>query len=154
MFQRNNTVALRVKWPSVLEMDASRKFLDGEHMLCPDFTDVDIQNAYYEGYQFEVEGTKSFVFNFYGEFIHAAINYPGSCHFSNISRLSGLMTKTLSDAVTPRGYAIIGDSAFVIRLYATGRKMVRSRKRNESHEIPTVDALAAVDIVLQRVLPS
>lgn len=42
-----------------------------------DYTDVENQNAYFEGYNQQVEETNLFVFNFKGEVIFAAINYPG-----------------------------------------------------------------------------
>ncbi|CDF40129.1 unnamed protein product [Chondrus crispus] len=51
---------------------------DGGRMACADFTNANLQNAYFEGYTQAVEVTNLFVFNFFRELIHAAVNYPGS----------------------------------------------------------------------------
>lgn len=122
--------------------------VDGGRMLCADFIDSNIQNAYYTGYTCEVELTNLFVFKVHVKVIHKAINNPGSSYDSKISHLSNLMTKKFIDAMTPPWYAIIGGSEFKSRLDATDGKVVRTRERTESHHIPTGGALAAVDIVL------
>ncbi len=73
-------------------------------MLCADYTDVDTQNAYYEGYTQNVEVTNLFVWNLFGEIIHAGLNFPSSWHDSKIAFLSGLISKKLSKEKTPPGH--------------------------------------------------
>lgn len=158
-----------MEWPSVEEMKESTELLqqnrefghllkgvfavvDGGRMPCADYEDPDMQNAYYEGYTCSVEVTNLFVYNFKGELIHAAVNYPGSWHDNRLAMTSGLIFPNLGDEMTPPGFAILGDSAFVTR--TTGGKVVRARKNNETGEIPTDAVLAAVDIIMQRVMPS
>lgn len=53
---------------------------------------------------------------------------------------------------TPRGYAILCDSAFAAGRELDG-KIVRGRKSNEASDAIS-DEMAAVDLILQRVLPS
>jgi len=60
-------------------------------MPCADYIDTDLQNAFFEGFTQGVEVTNLFVWNFYGELIHAAINYPGSWHDSKLAGASGLL---------------------------------------------------------------
>lgn len=161
----------RVKWPKIEEMDESHRLLkfnrsngpllpnvfaviDGARMPCADYTDSDLQNAFYEGYTGNTEITNIFVFNFKGELIHAAVNFPGSWHDSKVVLSSGLLLDRLSDDKTPRGYAILGDSAFIARARVTHGKILRGRKASETHDVPESALLAAVDAVLQRAMPS
>lgn len=160
-----------IKWPSYDEMKASASLLennringgllqgifavtDGGRMPCADYTDTNLQNAYFEGFTQGVEVTNLFVFNFFGELIHAAINYPGSWHDTKLATVSGLYFPKLSDERTPPGMAILGDSAFVNNVRITNGKIVRGRKANETSDIPNSACLAAVDLILQRVMPS
>lgn len=160
-----------VKWPTEVEMKDSSDNLtnnrpngqlmrgifgvvDGGRLPCADYDNSDLQNAYYEGYTGNVEVTNLLVFNFFGEVIHAAVNYPGSWHDSKLASVSGLIFPKLGDDMTPPGFAILGDSAFVCDLRVAHGKVVRARKANEVRDIPTSAALAAVDIIMQRVLPS
>lgn len=53
---------------------------DGSRMICPSFINEDLQLAYYEGCTQSLEVTNLFVSKFRGEFLHAALNYPGSYH--------------------------------------------------------------------------
>lgn len=121
-------------------------------MPCAEFENVDLQNAYFEGYTEQVEVTNLFVWNFKGEIIHAAINFPGSWHDSKLATVSGLYHELLADEKTPPGMAILADSAFVTR--TTNGKIVRARKTNETNAIPHSTFLAAVDVILQRIYPS
>ena len=123
-------------------------------MPCADYTDQDLQNAYYEGYTQSVEVTNLFVWNFYEEIIHAAVNYPGSWHDTKLAGASGLYYPKLSDVSTPPGYSILGDSAFVNNTSTTNGKVLHGRKSNETRDIPHSAYLSAVDIILQRVMPS
>lgn len=159
----------RITWPTVEEMKESTQLLqenrefghllkgvfavvDGGRMPCADYNDPDLQNAYYEGYTCSVEVTNLFVFNFMGELIHAAINYPASWHDDKLAYASGVLYPKLEDEMTPPGFSIFGDSAFVTRTMEG--KLVRSRKTNETSDIPKDAVLAAVDIIMQRVMPS
>ena len=60
----------------------------------------------------------------------------------------------LSDEMTPPGYAILGDSAFINDARITKGKIIRSPKANETQNIPESTELYAVDLILQRVMPS
>ena len=60
----------------------------------------------------------------------------------------------LSDSHTSVSYAILGDSAFVTDVRCTNGKLLRGRKSNEKKGIPHSAILAAVDILLQRAMPS
>ena len=91
---KHNT-PFEIRWPTCTEMQASASLIqnnrplgalltvvfaitDGARRPCAEYTDVDLQNAYFEGYTQCVEVTNLFVWNFYGELIHAAVNFPGS----------------------------------------------------------------------------
>ena len=91
---------------------------------CADFTDLELQNAYLEGYTQKVEVTNLFVWNFYGEIIHAAMNFPGSWHDSRLAYISGLIHDKLSDKMMPPGFAILCDSAFVKDTKRTNGKLL------------------------------
>ena len=163
--------AFEIRWPTMDEMKASALLLrrhrqyvpllegvfavtDGARMPCADYTNVDLQNAYFEGYTQEVQLTNLFVWKFFGEIIHAAINFPGSWHDNKLAGASGLYFTKLSDEMTPPGYAVLGDSAFVSDTRRTNGKIVRARKTNETSDIPYSATLAAVDVLLQRAMPS
>lgn len=105
---------------------------------------------YYEGYTSSVEITSLFVYIFISELIHAAIKYPGSCHDSRLSSASGLIHPKLN-LQTPSGFAILGESAFSSRI--TNRKIVQACKTNEITNILIDAALAAIDLIIQRVMP-
>lgn len=47
-------------------------------MPCSVYADPSLQNAYFGGFSQDVEVTNLFVFNSFGEPIHAAVSYPGS----------------------------------------------------------------------------
>lgn len=163
--------AFRIAWPSFEEQKASAELLgrnrpngallkgifsvtDGGRFKCADYVDTDIQNAYFEGYTQQDEVTNLFVFDFKGELIFAAVNYPGSWHDSKLASVSGLYHVKLADENTPPGMAILGDSAFVNNTRVTHGKVVRNRKSTETTDIPEGAALAAIDLILQRVYPS
>lgn len=167
--KRRDQRAFRVEWPDHNEMQESAQLLqdnrpngallrgvfgviDGGRFPCADYVDNDVQNAFYEGYTCTVNVTNLLVYNFKGEIIHAAVNYPGTCHDSKLASLSGLVYPRLDDVMTPPGFALLGDSAFVT--WNINGKIVRSRKHTEKGDIPQSTALAAVDCLLQRVMPS
>ena len=68
--------------------------------------------------------------------------------------MSGLYFPKLSDEMTPPDMAILGDSAFVNITKATNGKVLYSRKSNETNDILKSAELAAVDLLLQRAMPS
>lgn len=59
---------------------------------CADYTDVDLQNAYYEGCISSEEVNNLLVFNFKGEIIHAAINFPERWHYSRLDPRRDLLS--------------------------------------------------------------
>ena len=165
--KKTSRTEFEIRWPDEGEMLASSLLLqnnrtngpwlkgifagtDGGRMPCPDCTDVDTENAYFKGFTQGVEVTNFFVWNFYGELIHTAVNFPGSWHDTKLADASGLFYPKLSDEMTPPGFAILGDSAFVNNTSDTNCK----EETNETWDIPESAALAAVDIILQRVMPS
>lgn len=161
---------MRLEWPTEIEMKASAALLknrpnghllpnvfavmDGGRLLCADYINTDIQNAYYEGYTGNVEVTNLLVYSFDGCLIHAALNFPGSWHDSRLANQSGLMNDLLSDEKTPVGMAILCDSAFMAATAKTGGKIIRARKVTERSEIPCSELMSAIDDILQSVMPS
>ena len=159
-----------IRWPNVDEMKLSAELLqrnrphghflggvfgvvDGGRMPCAHYVDSNLQNAFFEGFTQNEEITNLLVFNFFGELIHAAINFPGSWHDNRLASASGLYWPMLSDDMTPPGYAILGDSAFIKDTRVTNGKIIRSRKANETQDIPESAELCAVDMILQRIMP-
>jgi len=96
--------------------------------MCRLYIDTDLQNAFFEGSIQGVKVINLFVWNFYGELIHAAINYHGSWHDSKRAGVSWLEYPKLSDEMTPPGFAILGDSAFVNNTSTTKGNVLRARK--------------------------
>lgn len=127
-------------------------------MLCADFQNLDLHNAYFEGYKKQVEVTNLFLWNFKGELIHAAMNFSGSWHDSILATVSGLYHGPyhycLSDESTPAQMAFLAHSAFVTSTKTTNGKIVHTRKTNETKSIPASAYLAGLELVLQRVYPS
>lgn len=95
-----------------------------------------------------------FVWNFFGEIIHSGLNFPGSWHNRKLALASGLLYPKLSDAMKPPGFAILGDSAFVSETRVVQGKIVRGRKSSETRKNPESVEMAAVDFLIQGILPS
>ena len=97
-------------------------------MLNP--TDIDLQNAYYNGWLSNTYVSAVIVWLMDGTAGWAQYNMPGSWHDSSISGDGGLNDLLLDDDKTPPPFHIIADSAFPTsgRL---GAKIMRSRKDNE-----------------------
>lgn len=57
-------------------------------MRCADFRKADLQKTYVEWYTHQVEVTNLFLWNVYGEIIHAAINFPGGWRDSKWATVS------------------------------------------------------------------
>lgn len=159
------------RWPSVEEknpcvalLENNRKLgpllkgmfgtTDGGRFKCQNYANFCLKNAYGEGYTQQEEVTNLFVVNFYGEIIHAAINYPGSWHDTQLAGISVIYNQKLFDATPPAGMAILRDSAFVNNNRFTNSKTVRARKTNETSDIPGFEELAAIDLIIQRVMLS
>ena len=163
--------AFEIRWPTVDEMKASALLLmrnrqygplleglfvvtDGSSMPCADYTNVNLQDSYFEGSTQEGQVTNLFVLDFFGEIINAAINFPGSWHDNNLADSSGLYFLKLSDEMTPPGYAVLEDSAFVNDTRRTNGKTFQCRKISGTSDFPSYATLAAVDVLLQRAMPS
>jgi len=163
-----------VRWPTPDEMWSSSALLaqnrelgrllkgvfaitDGARMPCSVQDEPLLENAYWEGFTQAHEATNVFVWNFSGEVIHAAINFPGSWHDSKVAAFSGLYYPKLADHMTPRGLAILADSAFPKSTLVHNCKIVRARKVNEMGTAGGVgqDAyIAATEMLLDRAMPS
>jgi len=163
-----------IRWPTVEEMRASAALLqrnrelgrllkgvfsitDGARMPCAIHGDPFLENAYFEGYTQLHEATNVFVWNFFGEVIHAGINFPGSWHDSKVAAHSGLYHPKLDDAMTPPGFAILADSAFPRSTAVLNGKIVRARKANELSgpgAVPHSCYIAATEMLLDRAMPS
>ncbi|KAI0558517.1 DDE endonuclease [Gracilaria domingensis] len=120
---------------------------DGGRFKCQNYGNEELQNAFYEGFTQQEEVTNLFVFNFFGEVIHAAISFPGSWHHNKLACLSGLYYPKLSDERTPPEMAILRDSAFVKNATATNAKFLRARKSNDTSDIPQSKDSAAIDMM-------
>eukprot|EP00172_Hildenbrandia_rubra_P002833 Plantae.Rhodophyta-Hildenbrandia_rubra.ctg40010.p1 GENE.Plantae.Rhodophyta-Hildenbrandia_rubra.ctg40010~~Plantae.Rhodophyta-Hildenbrandia_rubra.ctg40010.p1 ORF type:complete len:233 (-),score=12.26 Plantae.Rhodophyta-Hildenbrandia_rubra.ctg40010:660-1310(-) len=127
---------------------------DGGRAPRAECTDESMQNPYYKGHTSAVEVTNLLVFGFFGELIHAAVNYPGSWRYTRLASVSGLHRDCLPDDHTPPGFAILGDSALVSDLKLTSEKALRGRKCSESDGMPEPAALASIDLALQKAMLS
>lgn len=72
-----NLHSKRSNWNLMLGMFT---FMDGGSVLCADYEESDVQNAYYKVYTGNVEITNLLVLNLFGELIHATVNCIGSSH--------------------------------------------------------------------------
>lgn len=95
-----------------------------------------------------------FVFDFFGEIIHAVVNYPGSWHDNKLAVTTGLYFPKPSDSMIPPSIAILGYSAFVNRTDCTNGKVLRTCKSNETDCIPQSEELSAIDLIIQCVMLS
>lgn len=123
-------------------------------MPCAGYMDTNLQNACSKRFMQGVEDTNLFVWNFFGEVIHATVNRPGGWHDNKLAGQSGLHFRKLSDEMTPPCFALLGDSAFVNNIQTTKGKVIRRRKSNETNYIPLLAGLTTMHIILQRVLQS
>ena len=60
-----------------------------DRMPCAHYVDLDLQKAFFEGLIQTEEITNFLVFNFFGELIYAALNFPGSGHDNRLANASG-----------------------------------------------------------------
>lgn len=74
------------------------------------------------------------VHNFHGEKIYATVSHPGLSHDSKLASLSDLIFPRSIDDVTSSSFALLGDSAFVIR--NINGKIILERKNTETSYIP------------------
>lgn len=63
-----------------------------------------------------------------------------------------LYQDSLSNEKTAQGYAILGDYDFVTSSLMTNGEVLRGRKTNERIDIPDSALLAAVDIILHKLI--
>ena len=96
--------------------------------------------------------TNLFTINFFGELIHAGVNYPGSWHDTKLEIDSGLYDKLVHR--TPAGMAILADSAFVNKAKRTQGRLIRGRTAGEVHDLPVAAEAVALDMIMQRAMPS
>lgn len=68
---------------------------EGARMPWARYTDLEIQNEFYEGYNCSVDVNNLFVKTFYGELVLAAFNYPDDCHDSKLAHKSGRFISVL-----------------------------------------------------------
>ncbi|KAJ2991387.1 hypothetical protein HDV02_003828 [Globomyces sp. JEL0801] len=83
-------------------------FVDGLNLPIRESSDLETQNAYYNGWLSGCFVSNVFVFSPTGFIIYAAINKPGSGHDSQVAR--SLYDKLRYD--TPHEFNILADSAF------------------------------------------
>lgn len=141
-----------IKWPHRLQMKSSVRLLeqkrengrllkamfgvtDGRRMPCATFTEVNLQNNYFETFTKGVEVTNLFVFSFLGELRHAAVNHTGSWNDTTLAKAFGLYYKKLDDEYNYQGSAILDESAFVNNKKVPNGKILRGIKTNESQDI-------------------
>ena len=82
--------------------------MDGCHLPVARAEDLNVENAYYNGWCSSHFTSNVFVFAPDGTIIHATINAPGSWHGSAVAR--ALYQKLMHK--TPSGYYLIADTAF------------------------------------------
>lgn len=78
--------SLKMKSPALLaNKRASRVCLcevfaviEGARMEKAEYVEVDLQNYFFDSYSYSEERTITYVFNFFGEWIHDAVNISGS----------------------------------------------------------------------------
>lgn len=112
------------------------------------------KSTYYEGYTCNVKVTNLFDINFFGNIIHAGVNFSSRWHESKLVSLSALLHPKLGDDMTPPGYAILGYSAFVSDWGVAVGNFVLDQKTNDTKDIPLSASPAAIDMLMQRGLPS
>lgn len=74
----------------------------------------------------------------------------GTCRDSKLASLSGLVFPRLDDAMSPPGFALLGDSVFIT--CNINGKNLRSRKYTETSDILQSSALAAAKFLMQHVM--
>lgn len=80
--------------------------------------------------------------------------FPRGRNDSKPATFSGLLYPNLADEMTPFGMAILGNSVFVVGSRVTGVKVVRTHKIKETKRVLENLEIAAIDLIIQRVLPS
>eukprot|EP00171_Calliarthron_tuberculosum_P009222 IDg9222t1 len=99
-------------------------------MPCTMYTDETLQNSYWEGFTQADEVENRLLFNFYGELVHAGINYPDV-------------------STTVRGLYFDRKRLSEVRC-----KLVCERNENELSDISASAALADVDALVKKSMPS
>lgn len=108
-----------------------------------------MHNDRYERYRDSIEVINLLVFVFSDEMIHDATNYPRSTHDGKLAAMYGLRTDYLSYENTPSSFKILENRASVMDTRASGEKIIRARKSNESQGILESAGLCAVDLLVQ-----
>jgi len=127
---------------------------NGGRMPCADYTDADLQNAFFEGYTTRSRGYESVRLELLRRAHSCICQLPWQLARKQTSRcLWSLLCQAQRRGDSP-WVCILGNSAFVNNRSATNGKLLRSRKANKSSDVPEAAALAAVDFVLQRAMPT
>lgn len=159
-----------VRWQTVEERQQSsccwKEFEDGVHYceaflvsqmavacVCGKQSNPDVHSAYWEGFTQADEATNLFVWNFYGEVIHAGINFPGSWHDSRFAAASGV-NNTMVMFKTLAGFALLTDSTFPCVGGNLSGKILRARKSNEMTGVSKQAYEQSINIVMDRCMPS
>ena len=115
------------KYPSLLGMFG---FIDGLRLALHPCGDVEMENAYYNGYYTHNHYVSNvFLFTPDGCVSYAVTNCPGNWHGSQVSRIGGLYDVLISDV--PQGFFVVADSAFPVH-GEVGTKIKRCPKRSET----------------------
>ena len=129
-------------------------FIDGLNVPILQPSDIDEQNAYYNGWLGDTFCSQVFVFTPDGAIAYAILNMPGSFHDARIAKEGGLWARLRK---IPRPYAIVADSAFP-RAHADDPelygKLLRVRKENERPEYVESANLEAVEQAMERSITS
>lgn len=128
--------------------------VDGGRLPCTIYENNDLHNSYNEEGTGNLEFTNLLVFNIFGEIIHDAVNYPWSWQDSKLASSSGLIFTKLGNRMTPPGFSILSDSAFVSELKVANGNIMREKKSSETRYIQISAEITPVDIIMQRFLPS
>ena len=75
-------------------------------MPCATYTNPNLQNAYWKGFNQANEVTNLIVWNFHGECIYVDVNFPLSWHDSKLAANSGLYSFALIEYI-PAGFAVL-----------------------------------------------
>ncbi|KAE8237018.1 hypothetical protein A4X13_0g8948 [Tilletia indica] len=100
-------------------------FVDGLNLRIYQPSNLDEQNAYYNGWLADTYCSQVIVFLANGEIAWASYNNPGSWHDAKIA--SGLYTLLSDPARTPPPFALLADSAFPYGKELTGRILSRPK---------------------------
>lgn len=167
------TTSFEIRWPNHSEMEMSAKLLcdnrrhgallrvvsgvtDGGRLRCAKYIHKALQNAFREGFTQADEVNYLLVWNFLGELIHTAINFPRSWHDSRVAASSGLYYPRFAVEMSP-GYGILADSAFPLAAKHIKAKLSARGKQTSGESgkgIPKSVFLSAVERIVDQAMPN